>query len=279
MMKRALNILFVALFSVFFYGEGFAKIPYKSEPAFKVGEHAVYNVYYNLGFIWIHAGDVEFSVKEKKEKGQSLYYLELAGYTIRSFDSFYRIRDTFSVTVTKDELMPRYYHEIKYEDSYFADRRYHFDYDDDPIVKWRFNRKGKISSDSLEIDKDVFDLLTTCYRFRSLDMSGVKQGTLVPFNMIFDKEIYNLGLTYRGKEEIKLRNKKKYKALKFVPKLITGDLFKNEDDMAIYVSDDDNHVPLYIEAKIKVGAVKVMLENVKNTKYPFKALMEDKKKK
>jgi len=119
-MKRTL-----ILFLVFFLVQGGlnAKVPYKSEPAFKVGEHAVYNVYYNLGFIWIHAGDVEFSVKEKKEKGQSLYYLELAGYTIRSFDSFYRIRDTFSVTVTKDELMPRYYHEIKYEDSYFADRQ------------------------------------------------------------------------------------------------------------------------------------------------------------
>ncbi len=275
-MKRAL-ILFLAFFLI--YGGVKAKVPYKSEPAFKVGGHAVYNVYYNLGFIWIHAGDVEFSVKEKIENGQPLYYLELAGYTIRSFDSFYRIRDTFSVTVTKDELMPRYYHEIKYEDSYFADRRYHFDYDDDPIVKWRFNRKGKISSDSLGIDKDVFDLLTTCYRFRSLDMSGVKQGMLVPFNMIFDREVYNLGLTYRGKEDIKLRNKNRYKALKFVPKLITGDLFKNEDDMAIYVSDDDNHVPLYIEAKIKVGSVKVMLESVKNTKYPFNALIGEKKKK
>ncbi len=276
MMKRTL-ILFLLFFLV--QGGLNAKVPYKSEPAFKVGEHAVYNVYYNLGFIWIHAGDVEFSVKEKTEKGQPLYYLELAGYTIRSFDSFYRIRDTFSVTVTKDELMPRYYHEIKYEDSYFADRRYHFDYDDDPIVKWRFNRKGKISSDSLEIDKDVFDLLTTCYRFRSLDMSGVKQGMLVPFNMIFDRDVYDLGLTYRGKEDIKLRNKNRYKALKFVPKLITGELFKNEDDMAIYVSDDDNHVPLYIEAKIKVGSVKVMLESVKNTKYPFNALIEEKKKK
>ena len=39
--------------------------------------------------------------------------------------------------------------------------------------------------------------------------------------------------------------------------------------MAIFVSDDDNHVPLYIEAKIKVGKVQVMLDNVENTKTPM----------
>ena len=74
---------------------------------------------------------------------------------------------------------------------------------------------------------------------------------------------------YKGVENIKLRNKTKHNALKFMPKLITGDLFKKEDDMVIYVSNDENHVPLYIEAKIKVGSVKVMLNSVKNTKYPF----------
>ncbi len=268
-MRKILIILFCFACVV----SAFAKVPYKNEPAFKAGEVAVYNVYYNLGFIWIHAGDVQFSVSTKNVDGEQLYFLRLAGNTVRSFDSFYRIRDTFSVTVTPQELMPRFYKEVKYEDSYFCDRRYHFDYSEDPIVRWNWNKRGKLSTDSLNIAADVFDLITTCYRFRSLEVSKISVGTLVPFNLLFDDQVYNLGLTYRGKQDIKLRNKKKYKALKFVPKLITGDLFKNEDDMAIYVSDDDNHVPLYIETKIKVGSVKVMLESVKNTKYPFSALI------
>jgi hypothetical protein len=59
--------------------------------------------------------------------------------------------------------------------------------------------------------------------------------------------------------------------------LITGDLFKHEDDMAIFVSDDGNHVPLYIEAKIKVGAVKVMLDFAENTKVPMSSVITKKK--
>lgn len=92
--------------------------------------------------------------------------------------------------------------------------------------------------------------------------------------MLFDSEVYKLGLKFCGKETIKLRNGKKYKALKFVPKLITGDLFKHEDDMVIYVSDDNNHVPLLINAKIKVGSIKAMLDDVKNTKFPMTSLVK-----
>ncbi|HQJ90043.1 MAG TPA: DUF3108 domain-containing protein, partial [Paludibacteraceae bacterium] len=77
-----------------------------------------------------------------------------------------------------------------------------------------------------------------------------------------------------GKEQIKLKNGKKYNALKFVPKLITGDLFKNEDDMVIYVTDDNNHIPLLIDAKIKVGSIKAMLQDVAGTKFPVSSLLK-----
>ena len=86
---------------------------------------------------------------------------------------------------------------------------------------------------------------------------------------MLDKKIYDLTVKYSGEETIKLKNKKKYKALKFTPKLVTGDIFEDEDAMTIYVSNDENHVPLYIEAKIKVGYVKVMLNDIQNTKSPM----------
>ena len=269
-MKKIIGILVVLMAFVL---DGTAQM-YRNEPAFKDGEYAKYNVYYNWGFIWIHAGDVEFSVKEKKINGQSYYELKLSGFTIKSFDHLYTIRDTFVSVVTKTELMPYYYREVKHEDSYFCDRKYSFSHEkDNSKIYWQLNRKGKLSSDTMEIEKSVFDLLTTCYRFRSLDVAKVKENSVIPFDMVFDEEIYSLGMRYKGKETIKMHGTKdKYQALKFVPKLITGDLFKNEDDMAIYVSADDNHVPLYIEAKIKVGAVKVMLETVKNTKYPMSSM-------
>ena len=80
-----LIFLFLASFGVN------AQLLMKDEPAFKEGEVATYNVYYNLGFVWIHAGDVVFSVKANTEKGANYYLLQVAGYTIKSFDNLYCI--------------------------------------------------------------------------------------------------------------------------------------------------------------------------------------------
>jgi hypothetical protein len=242
------------------------------EIAFKDGERATYYIYYNLGPIWLHAGNVNFSVKERKAGKESLFDLQLAGSSTKSFDRFYCIRDTYSVTVRKEGLLPLHYREVKHEDSYFSDYHYRFDWkenDKDSKVYFEFNKRGRMSYDTLSVQRGVLDLITSCYHIRSVDMTKVKKGQSIPFRLVLDKKIYDLTVKYSGEETIKLKNKKKYKALKFTPKLVTGDIFEDEDAMTIYVSNDENHVPLYIEAKIKVGYVKVMLNDIQNTKSPM----------
>jgi hypothetical protein len=250
---------------------------YKKKLAFKSGEEATFNLYFNWGFIWIHAGDVNFEVQAKEIDGKKVYNLKVTGSTTKSFDRMYKIRDTFESVIGREDLYPLYYREIKHEDSYYANKRYEYVQDrdgDSTTVYLNMIRKAKSWKDTVRIDNKTFDLITTCYRVRNLDTDKLKLNQTVPFPMLFDDEIYDLGLTYKGKEEIKLKNGKKYNALKFVPKLITGDLFKKDEDMTIYVSDDENHVPLLIEAKIKVGYIKAMLDDVKNTKTPMSSLIQ-----
>ena len=269
--KVGILIMFLTLLSTL----AVSKSILREEPAFCEGEKARYTIYYNLGFIWIHAGDVDFSVSKKEYQGEECYHLQLNGYTTKSFDRLYRIRDTFTTIMRVKDLQPLYHREVKNEDSYFSEREYYFDAKGG--IKWKRNRRGVLTSGEAQVGTDVMDLISICYKFRGIDTKSLEKGETTPFKLFFDEEKFELGLTYKGEEEIKLRNKSKYKSLKFVPKLITGDLFKNEDDMAVFVSDDGNHVPLYIEAKIKVGAVKVMLDFVENTKDPMSSVITKKK--
>lgn len=268
-MKSRMFYVFVLLFSLI-AGEVGAQVRYKDECVFQTGESAVYNIYFNWGFIWIHAGDVTFNVKESMKDGEKCYDLYVSGKTRSSFDKMYTIRDTFMSRVNATTVMPSYYKEVKHEDSYYCNKQYNYVHGEDSAsVYMDFIRNKRHWKDTAIVANNVNDLVSTCYKFRNLDMSTVPVNTLVGFNMMFDSEVYNLGLKYVGKETIKLKSGKKYKALKFVPKLITGDLFKNDDDMTIYVSDDENHVPLSVTAKIKVGSIKATLSSVKNTKTPM----------
>jgi len=244
---------------------------YLKDNVFQHGETARYSIYFNWGFIWVHAGNVDFSVQSKKLDGKEVYSLKVVGYTIKSFEKMYKIRDTFEVFVDTVHLFPRQYREVKHEgSSYYAKTNYLYHRKkDSTLVHMDFTRKKRQWKDTIQIGHNVFDLVTTCYRVRNLDIDKLTKNQTVPFPMLFDDKVYDLGLTYVGKETIKLRTGGKYNALKFTPKLITGDLFKKDEDMTIYVSDDENRVPLLIEAKIKVGSIKAILLEVANTKTPM----------
>jgi len=269
-MKKLISIFFLLFTAIGANAEG----KYLKNNVFQHGETAQFNVYFNWGFIWIHAGNVNFSVQTQKLNGEKVYSLKVTGSTIKSFEKMYHIRDTFEAIVDTVHLFPIHYREVKYEGSYYAQNTYIFNKkQDSTLVYMDFVRKKRQWKDTLMIAHKVADLITTCYRVRNLDISKLAKNQTVPFPMLFDKEVYDLGLTYRGKENIELRNGKKYHAHKFTPKLITGDLFKKDEDMIIYVSDDENHIPLLIEAKIKVGYIKAILAEAKNTKTPMRSLI------
>ena len=44
--------------------------------------------------------------------------------------------------------------------------------------------------------------------------------------------------------------------------------------MTIWVSDDDNHIPVRIETPIIVGSIKVDLVGYENIRYPLNSLIE-----
>lgn len=252
---------------------------YVKDPVYNYGERAVFNLYYNWGFIWIHAGDCTFKVQEKDYNGKPTYAILVAGNSTPTFDKMYCIRDSFESYIDTETLKPVYYVESKHEDSFYQHvNYYYYERPDDMEVLMKKLRKTKRSEKTFTMDKETVDLIAACYKFRNLDADKLKENETVPFKMLFDDDIYDLGLTYKGKTEIKLRNGKRYRALVFMPKLITGGLFEDEDDMVIYVSDDANHVPLQINCKIKVGYVKAILSSVSHTKFPMTSELKAKTK-
>lgn len=90
--------------------------------------------------------------------------------------------------------------------------------------------------------------------------------------MFLDDEVYNLYIRYMGKEIIKTRYGK-FRAIKFKPMLIKGTIFEGGEKMAVWVSDDPNHIPLRIESPITVGSVKVDMMSYKNLRYPISSLL------
>ena len=70
-------------------------------------------------------------------------------------------------------------------------------------------------------------------------------------------------IEYLGKCQLKT-SYGTYQTIKFRPKLLEGTIFKGGDQMIVYVTDDENKIPVYVETPILVGKIKVFLTKAEN---------------
>ena len=80
-----------------------------------------------------------------------------------------------------------------------------------------------------------------------------------------DEEIYPMQIKYLRNELVKTKWGK-INCMLFVPQLQIGRIFKNEEEMKIWISDDENKLMVKVEAKIIVGAIKAELSSFEGLK-------------
>jgi len=272
-MKTKNIFLFVAIF--FLSTNIIAGNCEKYNFAFKPGEKCQYDLYFNWGFIWIKAASSELSVKEKIYKGIPVYELKMASSTIKTFKRF-DLQDTMLSYVDKETLFPYYVKQSSKEPDYFAKNRLIFFNTDTTFgIYLEEERKKGTKRDTIIYNKCFFDLVSTLYRFRNIDSKKLKPNEKIPMPMVFTDEIYELSLRYAGKEKVELHNGKSYNCLIVKSTLAEGKFFEKGEGMTIWISDDENHIPLMIEAKMKLGSLKAVLSKVQNNRHPISSEIKE----
>lgn len=240
-------------------------------PVFKAGEKISYSAVYNWGFIWINAGIVEFKVTNTKFEGKDVYHLNSYGSSIPSYDWLFKVRDYFQSYVQKDNLAPLFFDRNTYEGGYSVHNRFTFNYKDNVIYTKTENSDRPYKEDTLQLQQNIYDVISGVYYIRNLDFDKYKINDTIPVRMIIDNEIFDLYIRYLGKEVLKTHDKRKFNTIKFSALLIEGTIFNGGEDLIVWVSDDLNRVPILVEAKILIGSVKATLAETENLKFPFSA--------
>ena len=94
---------------------------------------------------------------------------------------------------------------------------------------------------------------------------------------VIDDEVFNVYFILYGRETIKVMGLGTIKTIKFAAKLLEGEVFKGEEDMIIWISDDENRLPVYFEAPLRVGVAAGRMSGYDGLKYPFTSLIKSKK--
>lgn len=231
--------------------------------AYQAGEKLAFKVYYNMGMVWVGAGLASFTTTMEKMNGRNVYHVVGDGKTLKSYEWFYKVRDRYETYIDAETLLPvKFYRNVNEGGFKFTNNVY-------------FNQttnKATSANGTFVVPQCVQDVLSSIFFARNIDYNSYPIGAKIPFSMFLDDQVYKLSITYLGKEKITTKYGT-FKAIKIKPLLISGTIFKEGDQMTIWISDDANHIPLRVDSPILVGSIKVDLVDYDKLRNPFSSLI------
>ena len=234
------------------------KLPTKNNFAFRPGEKLTYRLHYGI----INAGEAVLEVKPDvlTINGRQIYHIVGTGYTTGSTDWFFKVRDRYETYLDKAALLPWYFVRRVEEGGYKFSQDYSFNH---------FTKKVDIGNNQkYDIPDDVQDMVSAFYAARNMDLSRAKTGDVMSMICFMDKELWPMKIKLIGRETI-ATGIGEIRCLKFRPIVQRGRVFKKEEDMTVWISDDANHLPVRAQADILVGSIKMDLTAVMNLANPL----------
>lgn len=226
------------------------------DPVFKIGEELSYKLKY--GFFT--GAEATIKVEDgKKISGHPTFHITANGKTAGTFDIFYKVRNQYETYIDQETLLPYFYTENRREGSYRHSDNVTFDQVGNKVTadKGIFPFKG-----------DVFDFVSAYYFARNIDVSKLKIGERFDMKYFLEDAVQTLTITYLGKEQVKT-NFGTFNCLKFNPTIIPGRIFRKDSKLYLWITDDNNRIPVKAHVELIVGSVNMELTGAKGLKYPL----------
>ncbi|PKP29101.1 MAG: DUF3108 domain-containing protein [Bacteroidetes bacterium HGW-Bacteroidetes-18] len=230
--------------------------------AFKGGEWLKFKMSYSN---FLNAGFSTMEVRETTNNQKEAFHILGKGKSTGIVSLFFNVKDDYQTYMYKKSLLPyRFIRKID-EGGYTKDEEILFDHDNNEATVKNYKRN---TVNKHPIGDDIQDLLSSLYYLRNQNLKNLKAGDEIELKMFIDKEITNFKLHFLGKEVVKTKFGK-VNALKFRPMVQAGRVFKAQESLTIWISDDENKIPLLIKASLAVGSLRADLDEFKGLAHPF----------
>ena len=229
--------------------------------AFQTGEAVTLKIYYTLG-VYIAAGEVHFQVNQEYFNKKPVYHIIAEGRTYDFYDKFFKVRDRYETFMDTTTLQSLKFIRNVNEGTYKKFENVTFD---------QLSNTAVTNDGVFAVPGCIKDIVSAIYHARNIDFNQYKPGEKIPITLFMDNEIYEVYIRYVGKETVKTRYGI-FRAIKFRPLLLKGNAFEGGEKMTVWISDDENHLPLRIESPISVGSIKADMIHYSNLRYPLTAL-------
>ena len=245
----------------------YATHSFSQKQAYDDGEFLKFRVHYGLITAGVATLEVNSELIDAKEVFHVIGFGESTGMT----SWFFNVEDHYESYIIKDKDLPQRFIRKIDEGGHTKDIRIDFDHTSQnaTIIDFKNDTEKTVS-----FPRDAQDMVSSFYYLRNnLDVKNIKVNDEIELDMFFDRENYKFKLKFLGREILDTKFGD-VSCLVFRPYVESGRVFKEKESLTIWVSDDDNKIPLLIKADLAVGSLKATLIEFKKLKNSFKIVVD-----
>ncbi|UZD24573.1 DUF3108 domain-containing protein [Algoriphagus halophytocola] len=224
---------------------------------------------FEVSYGWLNLADAKMLVsRETLENNDKPHYkIDVFGKTKGAATIFGKVNDNWGTYVDMDTKLPTLAYRHIEEGKYRKHELVYFDQNQQTATMELYDRDNKRLKETKEFDLpgQVQDLVSGFYFLRTQDLRNLNEGESVAIRGFFDKEIYNIKLIYEGTEKIETNLGVKETYI-FSPQLPKNKLFRGEYPVKVWVTKDENKIPVKIQAKLFIGSLDLDIVSAKGLK-------------
>lgn len=233
------------------------------EDSYTTGEFIKLRIHYGL----VNAGYATLEVKEAVKNNKKVHHVVGRGYTVGMAKFFFEVNDDYQSYFDKTTNKPYQFLRKIDEGGYTKHQEGFFNQEDNTVLVKDYKKK---TEKTFSVTEDVQDIVSAFYYLRNHPkIDKLKEGESIYIDMFFDDEITKFKLKFLGREDIKTKFGK-VSCMIFRPYVQAGRVFKEDESLTVWISDDENKMPIRLKASLAVGSLKADIDSFKGLKSTLK---------
>ncbi len=234
----------------------------EEKDSYSIGEFFKLRIHYGL----INAGFATLEVKDAELNGKKMHHVIGKGYTTGMTKMMFKVVDNYESYFNKETNKPYVFIRNINEGGYTKNQQGYFNQNNNTVLVKDYKNK---TEKTFNVPENVQDIVSSFYYLRNHPkIDNLNIGESIVIDMFFDEETTKFKLKFVGRENI---NSKfgEINCMVFKPLVQAGRVFKEEESLTVWISDDNNKIPIRVKASLAVGSIKADIDQYKGLKHPI----------
>lgn len=270
-MKR--HLLYILPFTLLLLSFKQDSFPVYKNDAFLHGEYLEFKA--SFGFFPVGKGTWKISERTVQIHDRPTYQIDVNGWTTGFVGFVAPVRDHWKSYVDTASFITHIAHRDLIEGKYKKIDITEFNHTDSLIrVKdYDFEAKTFKSAEEYQTEKLTRGMISGFLYMRTLDFDDIHIGDTVKFDAFLDDTFYDFQVICYKREPVETKAGT-FKSVVFRPVMPDNSVFEGEDAILAWISDDENKIPLKVEAEMFIGHAGVELSSFEGLRHK-PALIDD----